>query len=91
MNAIATATPPPRGTGPLVDPPLVGLVDRAVADRDPPDERRQQERDGGRGDEGDETGTGCRGLAVKVTPVTPRVAGRRPVTAGEAGHREAAR
>ena len=42
MNAAATATPPPRGIGTTVDPAMVRLVDRVDAERDPPDERREE-------------------------------------------------
>ena len=52
MNAVATATPPPRGIGDDVDAAMVGLVDRVDAERDPPDERREEERDQRRRDEG---------------------------------------
>ena len=52
MNAVATATPPPRGIGTDVDAAMVGLVDRIDAQRDPPDERREDEREQRRCDEG---------------------------------------
>ena len=45
MNAAATATPPPRGTGRVLTRRASGRSTASIADRDPPDQRRQEERE----------------------------------------------